>query len=220
MVFGDPPVYVFQQFLSDEEVVHLMALADGKYERSLTSKGTAEDKQSAYAVGASETRTSLSARLPYGATELVRGIEERAAYICGMPLEHIEQLMVVRYKTGQYFKEHHDGTFRTWTILLYLNDIDSGGETEFTKIGVSAHPFKGGALMWPNALEDGTCDLRTLHEAKSQTSDSCSKIYCELFCKSRPRSSLCNRQHARTVLEDSGNGLSKGVVVLKLDVIK
>ena len=57
-----------------------------------------------------------------------------------------ESLQAQKYKPGQYYKEHcdffhpHTREFkvycewmgqRTWTAMVYLNDVESGGETRF-----------------------------------------------------------------------------------------
>eukprot|EP01067_Filipodium_phascolosomae_P009159 Filipodium_phascolosomae@DN8089_c0_g1_i1.p1 len=130
----------------------------------MTSTGQMNDEQKDFSPTKTKSRTSWSAKLKYGASKLIRDVEARVATACGLPLEHVEQLIVVRYLPGQYFNIHHDGAFRPWTVLLYLNDVDDGGETLFPYAGVKAHPFKGGAMMWPNVLENGSADLLTLHQ--------------------------------------------------------
>lgn len=50
-------------------------------------------------------------------------------------------LRMYRYVPGQYFKPHRDGSFHDGqfeseiTVLLYLNDLDSGGETVLMPYG-------------------------------------------------------------------------------------
>ena len=45
---------------------------------------------------------------------------------------------------------------RTLTCMIYLNDVESGGETEFTKLGLIIKPKKGTIVIWNNLNEDGT----------------------------------------------------------------
>ena len=39
---------------------------------------------------------------------------------------------------------------RTWTAMIYLNDVEEGGETKFTKINFSSKPERGKLLIWQN----------------------------------------------------------------------
>ena len=36
-----------------------------------------------------------------------------------MPYENVENLNLLRYKPGEFFKEHHDGGFRPKTVFVY-----------------------------------------------------------------------------------------------------
>eukprot|EP00916_Digyalum_oweni_P026862 GHVL01044086.1.p1 GENE.GHVL01044086.1~~GHVL01044086.1.p1 ORF type:complete len:210 (+),score=38.26 GHVL01044086.1:35-664(+) len=163
LIGREPDMWWFYDFIKPEEIEHILDIANNKYERSHTSKGPEIGHQKNFNHGISQTRTSLSARIPYGHSKIIRDIEQRVADSSGYPIEHVEQLMVIKYEVGQEFKEHHDGAFRPVTILLYLNNVPQGGKTEFTKIGVLATPLKGCALMWKNSFPDGKPDYRTLH---------------------------------------------------------
>ena len=49
--------------------------------------------------------------------------------------------------------------------MFYLNDVEEGGGTVFTRLGVHQVPENGGALFWFNMHRNETYDLRTLHSA-------------------------------------------------------
>ena len=53
------------------------------------------------------------------------------------------------------------------TVFLYLNDVEAGGGTHFSKLGITVKPKRGRALLWPNVLDDSPNerDVRTMHEA-------------------------------------------------------
>jgi len=91
---------------------------------------------------------------------------------------HFEPLMVLHYETGQQFAPHFDfidpdqpGLHediaqkgqRVATLLIYLNDDFTGGETAFAKLGCSFKGGKGDALMFWNIDEEGRPDRRMLH---------------------------------------------------------
>mmetsp|Transcript_46498 Transcript_46498/g.151055 ORF Transcript_46498/g.151055 Transcript_46498/m.151055 type:complete len:121 (+) Transcript_46498:1050-1412(+) len=52
---------------------------------------------------------------------------------------------------------------------MYLNEVDSGGETAFPAVGggIKVTPTKGSAILWPSTYNDQpmTADQRTVHEA-------------------------------------------------------
>jgi prolyl 4-hydroxylase len=56
---------------------------------------------------------------------------------------------------------------RLFTFFLYLNDVEEGGHTNFTKLGFSVAPKAGRALLWPSVRNDDPTrkDPRTEHEA-------------------------------------------------------
>lgn len=89
-----------------------------------------------------------------------------------------EKTQVQMYSVGDEFKEHfdwfheidkhfigHSGQ-RTWTIMVYLNDVDSGGETNFPKLGLNITPKKGKAVVWNNLHEDGSGNYQVIHSGK------------------------------------------------------
>eukprot|EP01129_Flabellula_baltica_P011925 TRINITY_DN5308_c0_g1_i2.p1 TRINITY_DN5308_c0_g1~~TRINITY_DN5308_c0_g1_i2.p1 ORF type:complete len:270 (+),score=56.72 TRINITY_DN5308_c0_g1_i2:668-1477(+) len=53
---------------------------------------------------------------------------------------------------------------RTWTFMIYLNDVEEGGETEFTEIGEVFTPQKGRAVIWNSLLPDGTPNYHSMHK--------------------------------------------------------
>ena len=78
-----------------------------------------------------------------------------------------EPLQGQKYSVGEEFKKHSDffaknenynlihlnnGGQRTWTFMIYLNDVEEGGETEFTEINLLIKPVKGTAIMWNNLI--------------------------------------------------------------------
>jgi len=86
-----------------------------------------------------------------------------------------EALQAAEYQQGQHFLEHEDAFplpladenrfQRHATVLLYLNDVPSGGETKFNHLGISVKPVAGNVLIFFPAFSDGTPDHRTLHVA-------------------------------------------------------
>ena len=53
-----------------------------------------------------------------------------------IPIEHGEGLQILQYTPGQQYKAHHDffkiaDNNRISTLVMYLNDVEEGGETYF-----------------------------------------------------------------------------------------
>ena len=93
-----------------------------------------------------------------------------------------ERLQLVHYDQGQQYTPHHDFMIpnleegqasRFATILLYLNEPESGGETSFPqwlngkdRQILEVTPEIGKAVLFYNQLPDGNYDVRSLHAAK------------------------------------------------------
>jgi prolyl 4-hydroxylase len=113
----------------------------------------------------SDFRTSSTANLYRNMGEIVNLVENSLLSFLEIPEKFTEQIQGQRYQVGQQFKPHFDTLFptseeikkaisrsgnRTWTAMIYLNDVEEGGETLFTKINLSAKPEKGKLLIWQN----------------------------------------------------------------------
>ncbi len=70
----------------------------------------------------SANRTSYSCVLDT-VDPVVNLIARRVAFVAGYPPSHVERLSMIRYEPGQYFKLHHDGSFRPRTVFIYLNTV-------------------------------------------------------------------------------------------------
>lgn len=83
-----------------------------------------------------------------------------------------------KYKVGQEFKPHTDyfhlneeynkkhiefGGQRTWTFMIYLNDVEEGGSTKFIKINKEFFPSTGDVLVWNNVLPNQVGNPYSLH---------------------------------------------------------
>lgn len=66
---------------------------------------------------------------------------------------HMEQISLLHYKFGEgFYKSHYDtGPMmpRSMSALLYLNDVEEGGETYFNKFDLTIKPKKGRLALFP-----------------------------------------------------------------------
>jgi len=101
--------------------------------------------------------------------------------LTGKPVEHCELPQVGRYFPSQQYLQHFDafdlsnedgrrfasnGGQRTVTVLVYLNNVERGGETAFPALDLEIRPRKGMALVFFPATVDGLLDKNVLHAAK------------------------------------------------------
>ena len=121
-------------------------------------------------------RTSSGTYYQIQENPLIAKLEKRIAEITKIPVENGEGLQVLHYKIGEEYKAHFDyfpqskidskkGGQRVATLLLYLNDVEAGGETIFPKIGLSISPKKGTALYFHYANSSGQVDRLSLHSS-------------------------------------------------------
>jgi hypothetical protein len=86
---------------------------------------------------------------------------------------HGGKYQVTHYESGQGYAPHTDcrlgGTDkrdRAATVLVYLEDVDEGGETVFPHLGVTVKPKRGTALIFNGMDAAGTCLNASMHEAR------------------------------------------------------
>ncbi|MCO5579577.1 hypothetical protein L7F22_033434 [Adiantum nelumboides] len=140
----------------------------------------------------SRVRTSSGTFLGRGQDRIIRAIEKKIADFTFIPEEHGEGLQILHYEVGQKYEAHYDyfldqfnsrnGGQRLATVLMYLSDVEAGGETVFPaasrnnslilnqsglsecgKTGVAVKPRLGDALLFWSMMPDGTLDPKSLH---------------------------------------------------------
>lgn len=161
-------IYALTDFLSEEECDMLMATIDAGRRKSTLLTSTNDPN----------FRTSDSCDLDRW-HPLLQPIDEKIAHLLGIPPEHGETIQGQRYAPGQQFRAHNDyfneneaywasmavqGGQRTWTAMIYLNEVEQGGATWFPQAGVRFNPRPGMLVAWNNMNADGSPNQTTLHE--------------------------------------------------------
>jgi prolyl 4-hydroxylase len=98
----------------------------------------------------------------------VHALNRRIAAASGTGVGQGEPLQVLRYRPGGEYKPHFDAipgfvNQRILTMIVWLNEDYEGGETMFIKTGMKAKGRAGDALLFRNALPDGTRDPDAAH---------------------------------------------------------
>lgn len=168
----DPSVAVLSNVITPSECAELIAQARSKMARSTTI----DDATGQALVHAA--RTSDGGYFERDETELVGRLDRRFAGLMGIPHDHGEGLQVLCYGVGGEYRPHHDffapgtagarrhmarGGQRVATMVVYLSDVEAGGETEFPQFGLSAAPRQGSAAYFSYVQRDGGPDPRLLH---------------------------------------------------------
>ncbi|MBY0098519.1 2OG-Fe(II) oxygenase [Mesobacillus maritimus] len=158
----EPLIVVLGNVLSNEECDELIQLSKDRLERSKIGSVREID----------DLRSSSSMFFQEGENEVVARIEKRVSQIMNIPVEHGEGLQILNYQIGQEYKAHFDffkstsqaaTNPRISTLVMYLNDVEYGGETYFPKLGLSVSPQKGMAVYFEYFYNDQTLNELTLH---------------------------------------------------------
>ena len=164
-----PKAAVFQQrrFVDADLAAELIALIDADRRPSTI----ADDNGDAY------FRTSETCDLA-GDLPAVLRVETMLTELSGIDPGYGEPLQGQRYAEGQEFKPHTDyfspggrdfakfctlSGNRTWTFMIYLNEVAAGGATRFKVLDKTFQPEAGKLLCWNNRLPDGAVNPATLH---------------------------------------------------------
>mgnify|MGYP000932520858 CR=1 FL=1 len=163
-------LYAFHGFVTPDECEHLVRLIDRVAKPSaMHDHGYGKDYRTSFS-GDVDTRDPV-----------VRAVERRLDDCLGLDPSWGETVQGQRYAVSQEFREHYDwfwtrgdywpeesrrGGQRSWTTMVYLNDVEEGGETDFTRLGLAIPPQRGFMLAWNNALADGSLNYDTLHAGK------------------------------------------------------
>lgn len=170
-----PKIYSIDNFLTQNECKHLISLGRNKFRKAIVSgSGTGHNTRST-------TRTNDVAWISHSHDNVTKLLCQRISKLVNIPIENAEQLQLLQYKPGTFFLPHCDaykrdgsskskhclmyGGQRLITCLLYLNDVESGGETKFTKVNKTVKPKSGKIVVFHNCDEYKDVDEMTQHEA-------------------------------------------------------
>jgi prolyl 4-hydroxylase len=171
-VGNSPEATMFPKLVSQAECQFLVECARPAFRPALV--GHASDTRGH--LQQQQVRTCETAGFPWVAENpVIHAINRRLATASGTQPEAGEPLQILRYFPGQEFKPHRDCTSdvanqRIFTVLVYLNDGYTGGETLFCKSGLKVRGEPGDALVFRNADEEGRPDPDSLHAGLSVTS--------------------------------------------------
>mmetsp|Transcript_28871 Transcript_28871/g.73684 ORF Transcript_28871/g.73684 Transcript_28871/m.73684 type:complete len:352 (-) Transcript_28871:1276-2331(-) len=186
-----PRAFIHHNFLTMEECDHIVSVGNKRVARSLV----VDSKTGASKLD--DIRTSYGAAFGRGEDAIIAQVEARISEWTHLPPEYGEPIQVLRYVDGQKYDAHwdwfddpvhHEAYLRDGnryaTVLLYLAEVEEGGETTLplaeaideelqstegmsacaTKMGLAVKPRKGDALLFFDMdIAGGKGDRKSLH---------------------------------------------------------
>jgi prolyl 4-hydroxylase len=150
-------IYTIDNFLTKEECDKIIQdINNSDLENSSTV--SVEDPKER---NISDYRTSQTCY--FNNNTYIEEIESRICKEIGINNRFSEKIQGQKYVVGQEFKRHTDFFYkhilendktiqgqRTWTFMVYLNDVEEGGYTSFPYAFASINPKAGKAVIWNN----------------------------------------------------------------------
>jgi len=164
--YNEPVIY--ENFITEEEANYIKQQAEPKFSNSEIMGFKINE----------EIRKSKTAWLDKNDPN-IKNVIMRVCAIHDYPFENAEQLQVVKYEPGGFYKEHHDSVYETdsisinflkdgghrmLTMLIYLNDDFTGGSTRFVTLQKDIRPPKHGSILfYPLDKTNTKCHPKALH---------------------------------------------------------
>ncbi|GAB3278338.1 2OG-Fe(II) oxygenase [Larkinella harenae] len=161
-------VLVIDSFLSVETCAALVeTLLSSPFEESQTVNSTTHQAQK---TDFRTSKTLFPHRFPLEvSTELLR-VESQIEELLGIESDRWEGWQLNRYDETNVFKAHYDTGLKTnkdnerqYTVLLTLQEPQSGGRTEFPTLERAYPAVAGRLVMWDNLDADGQPSRDMIH---------------------------------------------------------
>ncbi len=162
-------IFYIEGFLDNNECQHLIKTIRSKLRPSELSSPDADKF----------FRTSKTCDLAELNDDLIQSIDEKICNLLQIEKDLSEPIQGQYYEVGQEFKPHTDffedhelelngGTLgqRSYTVMIYLNSTEHGGETTFPLIDEEFSPSEGKAVIWCNLNTDLSPNVFSMHHAK------------------------------------------------------
>ncbi len=162
-------IFYIDNFLSKNECRHLIKAIRSKLR---PSELTSPDSDKFF-------RTSKTCDLAELNDDIIQKIDDKICALLSIEKDLSEPIQGQYYEIGQEFKPHTDffedhelkingralGQ-RSYTVMIYLNSTEEGGETTFPLIDEEFSPTEGKAIIWSNLHPDLSPNTCSMHHAK------------------------------------------------------
>ena len=161
-------IFYIDNFLDNGECRHLIKTIRSKLRPSKLSSPDADEF----------FRTSKTCDLAALNDNVIQNIDDKICNLLQIEKDLSEPIQGQYYEIGQEFKPHTDffenhelrknaealGQ-RSYTVMIYLNSTEQGGETTFPLINEKFSPLEGKAIIWCNLNTDLSPNAFSLHHA-------------------------------------------------------
>jgi prolyl 4-hydroxylase len=170
-------IFEVQNLVTHEECQHLIEAAGGQ---PLHAARVADAEATEGVLGrTAEGRTAKVTCLENNV--VLDSIVQRTAEMLLVDEKCFERAQIVHYCEGDEYRWHYDAFDmecsqkvhttvrgqRLLTVILYLNDVNNGGETSFKHLELSVKPVEGSALVFENVASKKMKPHReSLHSGK------------------------------------------------------
>jgi prolyl 4-hydroxylase len=162
-------IYSISNFLTEEECDELLiSINNENFIKSKITNKNEPDKN---------FRTSTTANL-FTTNPIYEKLNNKICNYLGIQKEKGETIQAQKYYLGQEFKLHNDyfsrtdecnkehllkGGQRTYTFMIYLNNVKEGGCTQFPLANLTLQPIKCTAIIWNNLDKDNNDNIYSKH---------------------------------------------------------
>ena len=161
-VFSDnPSIYTIDKFITHEECEHMINISRDKIKPALVSG----DKKGIISKG----KSGQNCWIKHDFDTITKRIAHKISKEVKLPLQNAESFQVIYYDKHQEYRQHFDGWLidgseksrrnmkyggqRLLTALVYLNNVEKGGGTRFTKLNIDVQAESGKILVFRNVHE-------------------------------------------------------------------
>ncbi|TYI95621.1 hypothetical protein E1A91_D01G010000v1 [Gossypium mustelinum] len=179
-----PRAYYFPDFATAEQCEHIIGMAKLNLKPSTLALRKGETEENTKGTRTSSGTFISASEDESGTLDL---IEKKIAKVTSIPQSHGEAFNVLRYEIGQKYDSHYDAfnpseygpqsSQRVASFLLYLSDVEEGGETMFPFengmsvkgydyrqcVGLKVKPQRGDGLLFYSLFLNRTIDPTSLH---------------------------------------------------------
>ena len=159
---NEPHIHTIDDFIDYDTCLHFIEIATGKLKQALVSHGKKGE--------ISQGRTGKNCWISHSHDDITLNVASKIADHVGLPLVNAESYQIIYYDKTQEYRNHcdswpHDGSEksrrcmrlggqRMITALCYLNNVNKGGNTRFTRLNIDVEPKAGKLLVFHNVYKD------------------------------------------------------------------
>lgn len=169
-VNSDYPLFILKDILSKQECLDIIEIQKANNTRSTTG----EDSEIKIDKDRISYSTFFEQAEMFQTYPILKALKLKIIGALGIPMRYSEALQGQWYKENGFYNIHFDAEHRqekvdpirgnrTWTCMITLNDVETGGATHFPKLDQTINPSSGQAVIWYNLGDNRLAHPSSLH---------------------------------------------------------